>query len=55
MREIPVERVADFERELLRELETLEVFPTLREGVIDEATAAAIEAAAERVSSHLKA
>ena len=55
MREIPVERVADFERELLRELETLEVFPTLREGVIAEATAAAIEAAAERVSSHLKA
>lgn len=54
MREIPVERVADFERELLRELETSEVFPTLREGVIDEATAA-IEAAAERVSSHLKA
>lgn len=55
MREIPVERVADFERELLRELETSEVFPTLREGVISEATAAAIEAAAERVSSHLKA
>ena len=55
MREIPVERVADFERELLRELETSEVFPTLREGVIDEATAAAIEAVAERVSSHLKA
>ena len=55
MREIPVERVADFERELLRELETSEVFPTLREGVIDEATADAIEAAAERVSSHLKA
>lgn len=55
MREIPVERVADFERELLCELETSEVFPTLREGVIDEATAAAIEAAAERVSSHLKA
>lgn len=55
MREIPVERVADFERELLRELETSEVFPTLREGVIDEATAAAIEAAAERGSSHLKA
>ena len=55
MREIPVERVADFERELLRELETSEVFPTLREGVIGEATAAAIEAAAERVSSHLKA
>lgn len=32
MREIPVERVADFERELLRELEASEVFPTLREG-----------------------
>ena len=55
MREIPVARVADFERELRRELETSEVFPTLREGVIGEATAAAIEAAAERVSSHLKA
>lgn len=55
MREVPIERVADFERALLRELETSEVFSTLREGVIDEATAAAIEAAAERVSSHLKA
>ena len=55
MREVPIERVADFERELLRELEASEVFPTLREGVIDEATGAAIEAAAERVSSHLKA
>ena len=55
MREVPIERVADFERALLRELETSEVFPTLREGVIDEATGAAIEAAAERVSSHLKA
>ena len=55
MRDVPLERVADFERELLRELETSEVFPTLREGVIDEATAAAIEAVAERVSSHLKA
>ena len=55
MREIPVERVADFERELLRELESSEVFPALRKGVIDDATRAAIEAAAERVSSHLKA
>lgn len=54
LRDIPVERVADFERELLRELEVSEVFPTLRSGVIDEATGAAIEAAAERVSSNLK-
>ena len=55
MRDVPLERVADFERELLRELETSEVFETLRGGVIDEATRAAIETAAARVSSNLKA
>ena len=55
MRDVPLERVADFERELLRELETSEVFETLRGGVIDEATGAAIETAAARVSSNLKA
>lgn len=55
MRDVPLERVADFERELLRELETSEVFETLRGGVIDEATGAAIESAAARVSSNLKA
>lgn len=55
MRDVPLERVADFERELFRELETSEVFETLRGGVIDEATGAAIETAAARVSSNLKA
>ena len=55
MRDVPLERVADFERELLRELETSEVFETLRGGVINEATGAAIETAAARVSSNLKA
>ena len=55
MRDVPLERVADFERELRRELETSEVFETLRGGVIDEATGAAIETAAARVSSNLKA
>ena len=55
MRDVPLERVADFERELLRELETSEVFETLRGWVIDEATGAAIESAAARVSSNLKA
>ena len=55
MRDVPLERVADFERELLRELETSEVFETLRGGVIDEATGAAIATAAARVSSNLKA
>lgn len=54
MRDLPIDRIPDFERELIRELETSEVFPTLRSGVIDEATGAAIEAAAERVSSNLK-
>lgn len=55
MRDVPLERIADFERELLRELETSEVFETLCGGVIDEATGAAIETAAARVSSNLKA
>ncbi|WP_416993569.1 F0F1 ATP synthase subunit alpha [Alistipes ihumii] len=55
MRDVPLDCIADFERELLRELEASEVFPTLHSGVIDEAAGAAIEAAAERVVTHLKA
>lgn len=55
MRDVPIERVDDFERELLRELETSDVFPTLSKGEIDEATETAITSAAERVASNLKA
>ena len=55
MRDVPVDRVADFERELIRELESTDVLPALRRGVMDEAAGAAIESAAERVITHLKA
>lgn len=54
MRDISIEQVADFERELLRELESTNVYEKLREGVIDDAVTARIEKAAERVTLQLK-
>lgn len=55
MRDIAIEQVADFERELLHELESTNVYEKLREGVIDDEVTARIEKAAERVSAQLKA
>lgn len=55
MRDIAIEQVADFERELLRELESTNVYEKLREGVIDDEVTVRIEKAAERVSAQLKA
>ena len=55
MRDISIDQVADFERELLRELESTNVYEKLREGVIDEEVISRIEKAAERVTAQLKA
>ena len=55
MRDLPVEKVADFEKMLIRLLETSDVLSTLRRGVIDEAVSAKIEEAAARAVSSLKA
>ena len=55
MRDIAIEQVADFERELLRELDSTNVYEKLREGVIDDEVTARIEKAAERVTAQLKA
>ncbi len=55
MRDITIEQVADFERELLRELESTNVYEKLREGVIDDEVTARIEKAAVRVTAQLKA
>lgn len=55
MRDVPIGHVADFERELLRELEASKVLDTLRDGMFDETTATTIENAAKRVSGNLKA
>lgn len=55
MRDIAIEQVADFERELLRELESTNVYEKLREGVIDDEVPARIEKAAARVTAQLKA
>ena len=55
MRDVSIERIADFEKGLIRELEGTDVFATLREGLIDDETGAVIEAAAERAITHLKA
>ena len=55
MRDIAIDQVADFERELLRELESTNVYEKLREGIIDEEVTARIEKAAERVTAQLKA
>ena len=55
MRDIAIEQVADFERELLRELESTNVYEKLREGVIDDEVTARIEKAAARVTAQFKA
>lgn len=55
MRDIAIEQVADFERELLRELESTNVYEKLREGVIDDEVTARIEKAAARATAQLKA
>lgn len=55
MRDITIEQVADFERELLRELESTNVYEKLREGVIDDEVTARIEKVAARVTAQLKA
>ena len=55
MRDISIDQVADFEHELLRELESTNVYEKLREGVIDDEVTARIEKAAERVTAQLKA
>lgn len=55
MRDISIDQVADFERELLRELDSTNVYEKLREGVIDDEVTARIEKAAERVTLQLKA
>ena len=55
MRDISIDQVADFERELLRELDSTNVYEKLREGVIDEEVTSRIEKAAERVTAQLKA
>lgn len=55
MRDISIDQVADFERELLRELDSTNVYEKLREGVIDDEVTARIAKAAERVTAQLKA
>ena len=55
MRDISIDQVADFERELLRELDSTNVYEKLRDGVIDDEATARIEKAAERVTLQLKA
>ena len=55
MRDISIDQVADFERELLRELDSTNVYEKLRKGVIDDEVTARIEKAAERVTAQLKA
>ena len=55
MRDISIDQVADFERGLLRELDSTNVYEKLREGVIDDEVTARIEKAAERVTLQLKA
>lgn len=55
MHNVPIDGIADFEKGLIRELEGTDVFATLREGLIDDEMGAAIEAAAERAITHLKA
>jgi len=55
MRDISIERVADFERLLLEELADADAMRSLRDGVIDETVCAEIERAAANAAAQLKA
>ena len=56
MRDLPIEKVADFEQLLIRMLEASEdVLPALRRGVIDDTVGAKIEETAARAVASLKA
>jgi F-type H+-transporting ATPase subunit alpha len=54
MRDISIDQVPDFERELLRELESTNVYEKLRGGQLDEEVVARIEKAAAVVVASLK-
>ena len=57
MRDLPLAKIADFERMLIRLLEASDndVLDSLRKGIIDDAASARIEAAAARAVASLKA
>ncbi len=55
MRDIDIDCVPEFERELIRELDSTDVFSLLREGVMDEKVGQKIEAAAAKVVAALNA
>ena len=54
LRDIPLAKVGEFERMLVENLSTTDLFATLRGGAIDEATGKRIEEAAARVTAALK-
>lgn len=54
MRDISIDQVPDFERELLRELESTNVYEKLRDGQLDDEVVARIEKAAAVVVASLK-
>ena len=57
MCDLPLAKIADFERMLIRLLEASDndVLDSLRKGIIDDAASARIEAAAARAVASLKA
>ena len=55
LREVPIERVAEFEHRLLERLRTTDIPEALRKGQIDEALGARIETLAASVTTALKA
>lgn len=55
MRDIAIERIPEFEQQLIAQLESTDLFPTLRKGVIDDTIGKRIEETAARVVAHLKA
>ena len=51
---IAIDDVPEFEKRLIQELQSTNVLPTLRSGVIDDAVGAEIERAAQQVTEGLK-
>ena len=55
MKDLPIEKVPEFERLLIELLQPTDVLPTLRKGIIDDTVSKKIEETAARAVSSLKA
>ena len=54
LKDVPLDKVQEFEKALINNLQQTDVFPTLKKGIIDDAVSAKIEEVAAAVASVYK-